>query len=91
MGAAHLTRIDAAVRLRPGVLGNADSTLEESHTNGLLEHPHYTRPADYRGLGVPEVLTSGDHAKIEKWRKEQSEALTQDRRPDLWDAKKRAE
>ena len=83
--------IDATVRLRPGVLGNADSTLEESHTNGLLEHPHYTRPADYRGLGVPEVLTSGDHAKIEKWRKEQSEALTQDRRPDLWDAKKRAE
>ena len=76
--------IDATVRLQPDVLGNADSTVDESHSNGLLEHPQYTRPAEFMGRGVPDVLTSGDHGKIAKWRQAQSEALTQERRPDLW-------
>ena len=76
--------IDAAVRLRPNVLGNADSAVEESHSSGLLEHPHYTRPAEFKGHTVPPVLTSGDHAKVAAWRQEQSEALTKTRRPDLW-------
>ena len=76
--------LDATIRLRDGVLGNEASTEEESYSNGLLEHPHYTRPAEWRGMGVPEVLTSGDHGKVAKWRNAQSEALTQDRRPDLW-------
>lgn len=76
--------IDAAVRLRPGVLGNEASAEEESHSNGLLEHPHYTRPAEWEGHKVPEVLLSGHHGKIAAWRHAQSEALTQERRPDLW-------
>ena len=76
--------IDAAVRLRPGILGNAASAEEESFSEGLLEHPQYTRPATWEGHAIPEVLTSGDHGKIAKWRKEQSEKLTQERRPDLW-------
>lgn len=76
--------IDAALRLRPGVLGNAVSTEEESFSNGLLEHPQYTRPADWRGLPIPEVLLSGDHGKVAQWRQSQSEALTRERRPDLW-------
>ena len=76
--------IDATVRLLPGVLGNAASTEEESHSNGLLEHPHYTRPAEWRGLTIPEVLTSGDHARVARWRREMSEDLTRERRPDLW-------
>ncbi|MGR3468961.1 MAG: tRNA (guanosine(37)-N1)-methyltransferase TrmD [Shimia sp.] len=76
--------LDATVRLLPGVLGNAASLEEESHSNGLLEAPHYTRPADWQGRGIPEVLTSGDHGKVAAWRKEQSEALTQKRRPDMW-------
>lgn len=78
--------IDATVRLLPGVLGNADSTVDESHSNGLLEHPQYTRPAEWRGLTIPEVLLSGHHGKIEAWRRELSEALTRERRPDLWAA-----
>lgn len=78
--------IDATVRLLPGVLGNADSTVDESHSAGLLEHPHYTRPAEWEGKSVPEVLVSGDHARIAAWRQAQSEALTQERRPDLWQA-----
>jgi tRNA (guanine37-N1)-methyltransferase len=78
--------IDATVRLIPGVLGNADSTEEESHSNGLLEHPHYTRPAEWQGRPIPEVLTSGDHAKVAAWRREMSERLTAERRPDLWRA-----
>lgn len=78
--------IDAAVRLLPGVLGNADSAVEESHSNGLLEHPQYTKPADWNGRAVPDVLMSGNHAKIDKWRREMSEALTKERRPDLWAA-----
>ncbi|WP_299300967.1 tRNA (guanosine(37)-N1)-methyltransferase TrmD [uncultured Litoreibacter sp.] len=76
--------LDATVRLQDDVLGNADSTEDESHSNGLLEHPQYTRPADFRGRTVPEVLTSGDHGKVDAWRREQSEALTKKRRPDLW-------
>jgi len=76
--------IDACVRLLPGVLGNAESALEESHSHGLLEHPHYTRPAEWEGRTIPAVLTSGDHKKVAQWRKERSEALTQARRPDLW-------
>jgi tRNA (guanine37-N1)-methyltransferase len=77
--------IDATVRLLPDVLGNAESTLDESHSNGLLEHPQYTRPAEWMGLEIPEVLTSGNHAKVAEWRKAQSEILTQQRRPDLWE------
>lgn len=79
--------IDATVRLQPQVLGNADSTVDESHSNGLLEHPQYTRPADFMGRAVPDVLTSGDHGKIAQWRQAQSEELTKNRRPDLWDKK----
>ncbi|WP_281981026.1 tRNA (guanosine(37)-N1)-methyltransferase TrmD [Thalassorhabdomicrobium marinisediminis] len=79
-----MTLIDACVRLLPGVLGNADSAVEESHSNGLLEHPQYTRPAEWEGRSIPAVLTSGDHKKVAEWRREQSEKLTQDRRPDLW-------
>lgn len=78
--------IDAAVRLLPGVLGNETSTEEESFAEGLLEHPHYTRPAEWRGLGIPEVLSSGDHGKVAQWRRAMSERITQDRRPDLWQA-----
>ncbi len=75
--------IDATVRLLPGVLGNADSTVEESHSNGLLEHPQYTRPAVWEGHEIPPVLMSGNHGEIAKWRKAQSIVLTQERRPDL--------
>ena len=77
--------IDATVRLIPGVLGNAESIEDESHSNGLLEHPQYTRPQTWRGLEIPEVLTSGHHGNIEKWRKEQAEELTKERRPDMWE------
>jgi tRNA (guanine37-N1)-methyltransferase len=83
--------IDATVRLLPGVLGNAESTAEESHSNGLLEHPQYTRPAEWKGRVIPEVLTSGDHAKVETWRREMSERLTAERRPDLWEKHRRAQ
>ena len=76
--------IDATVRLLPGVLGNADSTVEESHSDGLLEHPQYTRPAEWMGRAIPQVLMSGDHGKIAEWRREMAEALTKARRPDLW-------
>jgi tRNA (guanine37-N1)-methyltransferase len=78
--------IDATLRLIPRVLGNADSALDESHAHGLLEHPHYTRPVDWDGRAIPEVLLSGHHARIAGWRKDQSERLTQERRPDLWRA-----
>jgi len=77
--------IDACVRLLPGVLGNATSADEESHSSGLLEHPHYTRPAEWQGRRIPEVLTSGDHARVAEWRREMSERLTAERRPDLWE------
>ena len=79
-----MLKLDATVRLLPGVLGNANSTEEESFSNGLLEHPQYTRPAEWQGLAIPEVLMSGHHGEIAKWRRAQSEALTRTRRPDLW-------
>lgn len=75
--------LDAVVRLLPGVMGNAESGETESFEGGLLEHPHYTRPAEWEGRAIPEVLTSGNHAKIDKWRREQAEKLTAERRPDL--------
>jgi len=78
--------IDASVRLLPGVLGNAASTQEESFSDGLLEHPHYTRPAEWKGHAIPPVLLSGNHGEIGKWRRAQAEALTRQRRPDLWQA-----
>src|ERR1041385_8562435 len=80
---AAMVAIDAIARLVPGVLGNANSAAEESFSNGLLEYPQYTRPEEYRGMKVPEVLLSGDHEKIRKWRSETSVALTRERRPDL--------
>ena len=83
--------IDATVRLLPDVLGNADSTVDESHSNGLLEHSQYTRPAEWMGREIPEVLTSGNHAKVAEWRKKQSETLTQNRRPDLWEKRTQEE
>jgi len=76
--------IDAILRFIPGVLGNENSTEEESFENGLLEYPQYTKPQIWEDKGVPEVLLSGDHAKIKDWRLSQSEAITRDRRPDLW-------
>ena len=76
--------IDATVRLLSGVLGNAQSAVEESHANGLLEHPQYTKPAEWLGHKIPDVLMSGNHAKIEAWRREMSEETTKARRPDLW-------
>ncbi len=81
--------LDATVRLIPGVLGNAASTEEESFSDGLLEHPQYTRPAEWEGQEIPTVLQSGNHAEIAKWRKAQSEALTRDRRPDLWEKRRK--
>ncbi|MDH5530444.1 MAG: tRNA (guanosine(37)-N1)-methyltransferase TrmD [Paracoccaceae bacterium] len=80
--------IDAVVRLLPGVLGNAASTEEESHSHGLLEHPQYTRPAEWMGREIPAVLMSGHHGEIAKWRRAEAEALTKVRRPDLWSARK---
>jgi tRNA (guanine37-N1)-methyltransferase len=78
-----LILIDAISRLIPGVLGDPDGAMDDSHAAGLLEYPHYTRPPEYRGWGVPEILLSGDHAKIEKWRREQSLRRTLKRRRDL--------
>jgi tRNA (guanine37-N1)-methyltransferase len=74
---------DAVTRLVPGVLGSAMSSLDESHTTGLLEYPHYTRPPEFRGWRVPDVLLSGNHAEIEKWRRRQALARTLERRPDM--------
>jgi len=81
---AALVVVDAVVRLLPGALGDHESAAGDSHYDGLLAPPSYTRPADYRGRQVPEVLLSGDHARIEAWRQEQAERLTRERRPDLW-------
>jgi tRNA (guanine37-N1)-methyltransferase len=75
--------IDAVSRLIPGVLGDPDGAMDDSHASGLLEYPHYTRPPEFHGQAVPEVLLSGDHAKIEQWRREQSLLRTLQRRPDL--------
>ncbi len=80
-----MTVIDSVVRLLPGVLGQEDSHIQDSFSTGLLEHPHYTRPAEFRGMKVPDVLLSGNHAKIEQWREEQSLKRTFERRPDLLD------
>lgn len=77
--------VDSVARLLPGVLGNADSAIEESFSQPLLEHPHYTRPMVWEGQEVPEVLRSGHHGRIAAWRREQAEARTRDRRPDLWE------
>jgi tRNA (guanine37-N1)-methyltransferase len=78
--------IDATVRLIPGVLGNADSTEEESFSEGLLEHPQYTRPPEWKGHKIPDVLMSGHHGEIAKWRHAQAKEITKTRRPDLWAA-----
>ncbi len=80
---AALVVIEAISRIVPGVVGNAASLQYESHTTGALEYPQYTRPAEYRGMTVPDVLLSGDHGAVERWRQEQSEQLTRERRPDL--------
>ena len=81
--------LDATVRLIPGVLGNAASTEEESFSDGLLEHPQYTRPATWEGQEIPPVLQSGNHGEIARWRRARSEDLTRTRRPDLWEKRGR--
>jgi tRNA (guanine37-N1)-methyltransferase len=83
---AALALVDACVRLLPGVMGQLASADEESFSQGLLEYPQYTRPAVFEGRGIPEVLTSGDHAKVAAWRRAEAERLTRERRPDLWAA-----
>ena len=83
---AAMALIDACVRLLPGVMGTAASGAEESFTEGLLEYPHYTRPQLWEGRPIPEILLSGDHAKIAAWRRAEAERLTRERRPDLWAA-----
>ncbi|MBA4350905.1 MAG: tRNA (guanosine(37)-N1)-methyltransferase TrmD, partial [Rhodobacter sp.] len=80
--------LDATVRLLPNVLGNAASTEEESFSDGLLEHPQFTRPTVWEGREIPAVLMSGHHGQIAKWRREESERLTAERRPDLWEKRK---
>jgi tRNA (guanine37-N1)-methyltransferase len=80
--------IDACVRLLPGVMGKEASGTEESFSDGLLEYPQYTRPAVFEGVPIPEILTGGDHARVKAWRQAEAEKLTQNRRPDLWDAYK---
>jgi len=77
--------VDAVTRLLPGALGDSESALDESHGDGLLEYPHYTRPAEFRGWPVPEVLLSGNHADIARWRRRQAMRRTAERRPDLWE------
>lgn len=81
--------LDATVRLLPGVLGSSESLEEESFAAGLLEHPQYTKPAEWEGRAIPPVLLSGDHARVRAWRREQAEELTRNRRPDLWRAHER--
>ena len=78
--------LEACVRLLPGVLGNRVSAQTESFEDGLLEHPLYTKPREFEGRGIPDVLLSGDHAAIARWRRSQSESITKARRPDLWDS-----
>ena len=85
--AAAMVAIEACVRLIPGVLGSGESLSSESFEDGLLEHPQYTRPRTFEGLEIPEVLLSGDHKKVERWRQEQRETTTRERRPDLWAAR----
>jgi tRNA (guanine37-N1)-methyltransferase len=81
---AAMALIDACVRLLPGVMGKAESGADESFSDSLLEYPQYTRPQAFEGRQIPEILTSGDHAKVAAWRKAEAEALTRARRPDLW-------
>ena len=81
---AALTLLDACVRLLPDVMGSHASGEDESFENGLLEYPHYTKPREWQGLEAPDILRSGDHGKIAKWRREQAKKVTQERRPDLW-------
>ena len=83
---AALALIDACVRLLPGVMGKPGSAAEESFADGLLEYPQYTRPAEWEGRAIPDVLLSGDHAKVAAWRRAEAERLTRERRPDLWTA-----
>lgn len=80
---ATMVVLDAIIRLLPGVMGNAESAVAESFTDGLLEYPHYTRPAEWEGRPIPPTLLSGDHGRIAAWRREQADALTRERRPDL--------
>ncbi|MEK9673238.1 MAG: tRNA (guanosine(37)-N1)-methyltransferase TrmD [Rhodospirillaceae bacterium] len=87
---AALVLLDACLRLLPGVIGKAQSLDEESFKRGLLEYPHYTRPQEWEGRQVPEVLVSGHHEKIEAWRTRQAEDITRERRPDLWAGRERA-
>jgi tRNA (guanine37-N1)-methyltransferase len=84
---AAMVLIDACVRLLPGVVGTPASIAEESFTEGLLEYPHYTRPQNWEGRPIPEVLLSGDHGKVAAWRRAEAERLTRERRPDLWAAR----
>jgi tRNA (guanine37-N1)-methyltransferase len=81
---AAMVLLDACVRLLPGVMGAEESYAEESFEEGLLEYPHYTRPPDFEGRPIPEVLTSGNHAKIAAWRRAEARRITRERRPDLW-------
>jgi len=81
---AAMALIDACVRLLPGVMGKQASGEDESFSEGLLENPQFTRPQEFEGRGIPEILTSGDHAKVAAWRRAEAEALTRTRRPDLW-------
>jgi tRNA (guanine37-N1)-methyltransferase len=81
---AAIALIDACVRLLPGVVGCAETLAEESFAEGLLEYPHYTRPQQWQGRAVPDVLVSGDHRRIREWRRTEAERLTRERRPDLW-------
>ncbi|MCA0432048.1 MAG: tRNA (guanosine(37)-N1)-methyltransferase TrmD [Proteobacteria bacterium] len=81
---AAMVLLDAIVRLLPGVMGKLESAAEESFSDGLLEHPHYTKPNSWEGLEIPEILLSGDHKAIARWKHEQRQALTRSRRPDLW-------
>jgi len=83
---AAMALIDACVRLLPGVMGAPASSAEESFTEGLLEYPHYTRPQSWEGQTIPDVLLSGDHAKVAAWRRAEAERITRERRPDLWAA-----
>jgi tRNA (guanine37-N1)-methyltransferase len=77
--------VDAVVRLLPGALGEPESARQDSFSSGLLDYPHYTRPRDFRGMQAPDVLLSGDHARIDRWRQEQARQRTRERRPDLWE------
>lgn len=81
---AAMALIDACVRLLPGIVGDAESLDQESFENGLLEYPHYTRPREWEGRKIPDVLLSGDHGRIDAWRKAEAERTTRERRPDLW-------